>query len=225
MPPLLTYPGVYIEEVPSGVHTITGVATSIGAFVGWAPKGPTDEAVLVQSFSDYQREFGGLDARSLLGYSVSQFFNNGGSQAYVIRLAAPAITTGTGKNQVPSGSGTATPGAVAIAVSGGQVTFAAKNPGVWSSFLWHPNRQPGCRHIRCLGGLRAKQCAPDHAGEFHRQDPGERRIDRFDHNNRRDHRHSDRYTGRRNLHAERGNGRQRNFLGRNSASQAPQPPP
>ena len=133
MPPLLSYPGVYIEEVPSGVHTITGVATSIGAFVGWAPKGSTTEAVLVQSFSDYQREFGGLDARSLLGYSVSQFFNNGGSQAYVIRLAVPAITTGTGKNQVPSGSGTATPGAVAIAVTGGQVTFTAKNPGAWSS--------------------------------------------------------------------------------------------
>ena len=133
MPPVLSYPGVYIEEVPSGVHTITGVATSIGAFVGWAPKGSTTEAVLVQSFSDYQREFGGLDARSLLGYSVSQFFNNGGSQAYVIRLAAPAITTGTGKNQVPSGSGTATPGAVAIAVTGGQVTFDAKKPGAWSA--------------------------------------------------------------------------------------------
>ena len=135
MPPLLTYPGVYIEEVPSGVHTITGVATSIGAFVGWAPKGPTDEAVLVQSFSDYQRAFGGLDARSLLGYSVSQFFNNGGSQTYVIRLALtpPAITTGNGKNQVPSGSGTATPGAVTIAPSGGQITFTAKAPGVWST--------------------------------------------------------------------------------------------
>src|SRR5580765_7555828 len=128
-----TYPGVYIEEVPSGVHTITGVATSIGAFVGCAPKGPTDEAVFVQSFSDYQRAFGGLDARSLLGYSVSQFFNNGGSQTYVIRLAAPAITTGTGKNQVPSGSGTATPGSVALTVAGGQIAFTAKNPGVWST--------------------------------------------------------------------------------------------
>ena len=133
MPPVLSYPGVYIEEIPSAVHTITGVATSIGAFVGWAPKGSTTEAVLVQSFSDYQREFGGLDARSLLGYSVSQFFNNGGSQAYVIRLASPAITTGTGQNQVPSGAGTATPGAVAIAATGGHFTFTAKEPGVWSS--------------------------------------------------------------------------------------------
>ena len=32
MPVVLTYPGVYIEEVPSGVRTITGVATSIALF-------------------------------------------------------------------------------------------------------------------------------------------------------------------------------------------------
>ena len=39
MPATLTYPGVYIEEVPSGVRTISGVATSITAFVGWLAKG------------------------------------------------------------------------------------------------------------------------------------------------------------------------------------------
>ena len=38
-----TYPGVYIQEISSGVHTITGVATSIAAFVGWANMGPTDQ--------------------------------------------------------------------------------------------------------------------------------------------------------------------------------------
>src|SRR5512140_2984451 len=87
--PTFTYPGVYIEEIPSGVHTITGVATSIAAFVGWAPKGPTDEAGLVLSFADFQRQYGGLDSRSLLGYAVSQFFSNGGQQAYVVRLIRP----------------------------------------------------------------------------------------------------------------------------------------
>jgi hypothetical protein len=43
MPATLSYPGVYIEEIPSGVHTITGVATSIAAFVGAALRGPTDD--------------------------------------------------------------------------------------------------------------------------------------------------------------------------------------
>ena len=40
MPATLTYPGVYIEEIPSGVRTITGVATSITAFIGRALRGP-----------------------------------------------------------------------------------------------------------------------------------------------------------------------------------------
>ena len=48
MPVPVSYPGVYIEEIPSGVRTITGVATSIAAFVGWAPQGPTDRAQLVR---------------------------------------------------------------------------------------------------------------------------------------------------------------------------------
>src|SRR5260370_14945009 len=85
-----TYPGVYIEELPSGVHTITGVATSIAAFVGWAPEGPTDRATLVQSFSDFANQFGGLDNRSNLGYAVNQFFGNGGQQAYIVRLVVNA---------------------------------------------------------------------------------------------------------------------------------------
>ncbi len=44
MPATLTYPGVYIEEIPSGVRTITGVATSITAFIGRAVRGPTERA-------------------------------------------------------------------------------------------------------------------------------------------------------------------------------------
>src|SRR6516165_9431442 len=92
MPQTLTYPGVYIEELPSGVHTITGVATSIAAFIGWAPQGPTTEAVLVQSWSDYQTKFGGLSAGNYLGYAVSQFFSNGGQQAYIVRLVGNGCT-------------------------------------------------------------------------------------------------------------------------------------
>ena len=87
-----TYPGVYIEELPSAVHTITGVATSIAAFVGWAPQGSTTQATLVESFSNYQTQFGGLDSRSLLGYAVNEFFANGGSQAYIVRLVKDAKT-------------------------------------------------------------------------------------------------------------------------------------
>ena len=60
MPSSLTYPGVYIEELPSGVRTITGVPTSITAFVGRAWRGPLDEPVKINSYADYERTFGGL---------------------------------------------------------------------------------------------------------------------------------------------------------------------
>lgn len=92
MPVTPTYPGVYIQEIPSGVKTITGVATSIAAFAGWAPRGPTDRAQLVLSWQDFQRTFG-ADPRSQLAYGVYNFFANGGSQAYVIRLADPNADT------------------------------------------------------------------------------------------------------------------------------------
>lgn len=86
MPTQLTYPGVYIEEVSSGVHTITGVATSITAFIGRALKGPTNEPITITSLSDFERIFGGLWVDSTMSYSVRDFFINGGSQAIIVRL-------------------------------------------------------------------------------------------------------------------------------------------
>ena len=53
MPSTLTFPGVYIEEVPSGVRTITGVATSITAFVGYAKRGPVNNPTMVQGFAEF----------------------------------------------------------------------------------------------------------------------------------------------------------------------------
>ncbi|MBB4634926.1 phage tail sheath C-terminal domain-containing protein [Longimicrobium terrae] len=90
MPSVLSYPGVYVEEVPSGVRTITGVSTSVTAFAGAARRGPLNRAVRVQSFADYERAFGGLVSEYELGYAVRQFFQNGGGEAWVIRLAKNA---------------------------------------------------------------------------------------------------------------------------------------
>lgn len=95
MPAQLSYPGVYIEELPSGVRTITGVATSVAAFVGSAPRGPIDRAVRLFSFADYERRFGGLAADSEMGYAVRQFFQNGGTEAYAVRVVKSASKAGT----------------------------------------------------------------------------------------------------------------------------------
>lgn len=87
MPGPTSYPGVYVEEIPGGVRAIEGVETSIALFAGWTPRGPANVALKVSGFADFEREFGGLDARSLLGYAVQQFFANGGSKAWIMRIA------------------------------------------------------------------------------------------------------------------------------------------
>jgi phage tail sheath protein FI len=87
MPVSLTYPGVYIEEIPSGVRTITGVSTSVTAFAGSARRGPVNKATRVLNYSDYERRFGGLSSDSEMSYAVRQFFLNGGSEAWIVRLA------------------------------------------------------------------------------------------------------------------------------------------
>ncbi len=86
MPVAPTYPGVYLEEIPSGVRTITGVATSITAFVGRAARGLVNEPVSLYSYGDFERRFSGLGARYPMSYAVRDFFLNGGSEALVTRL-------------------------------------------------------------------------------------------------------------------------------------------
>ncbi len=92
MPVALTYPGVYVEEIPSGVRTITGVATSITAFIGRASRGPTNTPVTINSYADFERIFGGLWDQSSLGFAVRDFYLNGGSQAIIVRLFHPSGT-------------------------------------------------------------------------------------------------------------------------------------
>ena len=92
MPDTLTYPGVYIQELPSAVRTITSVTTSVTAFVGQTRQGPVNTPVDLTSFADYERRFGGLHPDSAVSYAVQQFFRNGGSRAIVVRLAKDAVS-------------------------------------------------------------------------------------------------------------------------------------
>lgn len=83
----LSYPGVYVEEIPSGVHTITGVPTSVAAFVGYTARGIENKATRIFSWADFERGFGGLAIDSELSYAVQGFFANGGGQAFIVRVA------------------------------------------------------------------------------------------------------------------------------------------
>ncbi|HTG14341.1 MAG TPA: phage tail sheath subtilisin-like domain-containing protein, partial [Blastocatellia bacterium] len=121
MPATLTYPGVYIEEIPSGVRTITGVATSITAFIGRALRGPVNEPVTVTSFGDFERAFGGLGEKYPMSYAVKDFYLNGGSTGIIVRLYHSAFTDDAERQKVQAAAQS-----VADAAVGGDADTAAK---------------------------------------------------------------------------------------------------
>lgn len=121
MPIEVNYPGVHAEELPSGQHTITPVATNIAAFVGRAPFGPTDEPTTIFSFGDFQRQYGGLQFDYPLSYAVQDFFANGGSQAIIARLFEPNDGDGVARLKFSGRSP--------------QLVLSAANPGEWGNYL------------------------------------------------------------------------------------------
>ena len=94
MPVQVSYPGVYVQEIPSGVRTITAVSTSITAFVDIFARGPMDTAVRVSSVAEFERIFGGLHPDSEASYGIMRYFLNGGSTAWVVRVTNDAVEAG-----------------------------------------------------------------------------------------------------------------------------------
>jgi len=125
MPVAPTYPGVYVEEIPSGVRTITGVATAITAFIGRALRGPTDAdesaPVFINSYGDFERVFGGLAIGYPMSYAVRDFFLNGGAQALIVRLFEPEA----GQNGKPAKT----------SVTVGDFTLEGAYEGSWGTNL------------------------------------------------------------------------------------------
>jgi len=93
MPVSPTYPGVYVQEIPSGVRTIVGVSTSIGMFVGMAAKGPMFSAVRCSSYTDFVNTFSDNTVVGGLTNYVRLFFLNGGTDCYVMRIAFNATSS------------------------------------------------------------------------------------------------------------------------------------
>lgn len=124
-----TYPGVYVEEISSGVRPITAASTSTAAFVGVAEKGSVTEAVRIFNFTQFQNLYGGFLDGSRLAHSVFQFFNNGGGDCYIVRVA----------NTDPDAGDVSTEADIQIndrgAVAQPSLTIAAASPGVWGNNL------------------------------------------------------------------------------------------
>jgi len=94
--------GVELAQQSRDCHAIERVPTAIVAFVGRTLKGPVSQALPVRSFAEFQQHFGGLWQPSPLSYAVEQFFENGGREARIVRVAngarPPTIT-------LPAGAG------------------------------------------------------------------------------------------------------------------------
>jgi uncharacterized protein len=135
----VSYPGVYIQEKSSGVRTITGVATSIAAFVDNFPRGVLDEAVQCLSYADFETEFGGIDVNSPASYGVKQFFQNGGNECWVVRVASDGSggTTAAAPAQVPTPITDPASGDGMFNVRAGRQIRgeSVENPGVWGNSI------------------------------------------------------------------------------------------
>lgn len=95
MPSEFTHPGLFIEEASQGPHPITGVPTSVTAFVGVAQAGPLHSPLSVTSLTEFESYFGSVTSAPDLWCAVRAFFDNGGKQALVVRVRAPSPPTKT----------------------------------------------------------------------------------------------------------------------------------
>ncbi|MFZ1468382.1 MAG: phage tail sheath subtilisin-like domain-containing protein [Paracoccaceae bacterium] len=117
MPITPSYPGVYIQELDSGVRTVAGVPTSIAAFVGRTKKGVIADPTPCFNMGEFNRRFGGLWTDSNVSYAVDDFFANGGGQCLIVRLFEP-----------DGGDGYA-------GLTAGTLILRAKSPGGWGNTL------------------------------------------------------------------------------------------
>ena len=107
-----------MEEYDNSPRSIEGVGTSTAGFIGLAEKGPVIGApVFVPNFKSFTQQFGGFLSEFAYGEyrylanSVEQFFANGGTRCFVMRVAPKD--------------------AVASSAEKGLLTVTAKNPGAW----------------------------------------------------------------------------------------------
>ncbi|MEM7155270.1 MAG: phage tail sheath subtilisin-like domain-containing protein [Myxococcota bacterium] len=139
-PVTVSYPGVYLQEVTNTAVNVTPASTSDAAFIDWFPQGPTDEAVQITSLQEFNSTFGGLNWNSPASYAIQQFFLNGGSVAWVVRIVPSSTTTpAAGRAAVaaslsfdfsqtsPPVVTSSPPGAPSV------ITFSANSEGTWGN--------------------------------------------------------------------------------------------
>jgi len=125
----LARPGVYIQEValPQAVQP-ANTANAVGAFAGALPQGPTLAPVLVSTWTDFVKTFGGLNDLYPTTWAAYNFFANGGRNLYVKRVIGSG--PGTGSLIVNDGTGTTTTTTATVtaaSAASGTITYTATN--------------------------------------------------------------------------------------------------
>lgn len=119
--PTYQHPGVYIQEISSGLRPIEGVSTSNAAFIGKAEKGTLKKAKLVTNFQEFENNYGGIVADSYLSHAVREFFINGGTKVYIGRVAGAGAISADISIKDRKGART--------------ITIRAINEGAWGNKL------------------------------------------------------------------------------------------
>jgi uncharacterized protein len=160
-----TYPGVYVEELASATHSVTAAPTSVTAFVGYSHPLKTttfNQAIQLGSFADYQASFGGFFSHPLLpdylGQAVYQFFNNGGSTAWVVGLPSKYYSVPAGAGASPTEQGAVVGATLTLGTQAtGEIVFTALEPTALNS------DGPGIPMSLTLTNLRQTSAANDTA--------------------------------------------------------------
>lgn len=79
--------GITVTEISAVDQPIDVSPETTAAFIGRALRGPLDTPILVHHFGEFRRRFGDSWSRSSLGPAVKQFFEHGGKQLFVVRVA------------------------------------------------------------------------------------------------------------------------------------------
>lgn len=128
------HPGVYIEELPSGVIPIEAASTSVAAFIGSVRRGPINKPRFITGVIQFEKDFGEMndpaggirdfgDKPDYFGHAVHAFFGNGGKKAYIVRVA---------KDGVAAEAALIDPEDSAVSA----FYFTASSEGIWANNLW-----------------------------------------------------------------------------------------
>jgi len=120
-------PGVYYQRVDASPPAITAIRTDIAGFVGIAVRGPVDTAIPVESFRQFQAQFGTFTGVGFLAYTVRAFFENGGRRCWIVRVASGDPVGGAAPAAATVQSASATPRDA--------WRIGASSPGIWGDNL------------------------------------------------------------------------------------------